>query len=241
MSESFQKDMERLREDIRDLKTAQTKPSIITTYSGYGTIQTGYYSEGLWRWRIDYEDDGNTSAPITVVGTPYALRPYQSGSNTQIIEYFSDGETVYTQYIISAESTRPIASITQLDEPSGGAWVQVLSFNPSNMGSAAGMCLLNCMQGFGIAPYPGGSEGAYEDMLRNLNAGTLHEEIYPPDDVSVPVYIRTGAPHEHIGVWHRGTFYSDGVVINNWVQYYGAQNIYGWGELCDGIRVVESA
>lgn len=234
--------MERLREDIRDLKTAQTKPSIITTYYGEGDVQTGYYSEGLWRWRINYEDDGNTSAPITMTYNEYVLRPYQSGPNTQIIEKFipsPGGQQTAAKVFVA--STRPIASIEQLDEPSGGAWVQVLSFNPSNMGSAAGMCLLNCMQGFGIAPYPGGSEGAYEDMLRNLNAGTLHEEIYPPDDVSVPVYIRTGAPHEHIGVWHRGTFYSDGVIINNWVQYYGAQNIYGWGELCDGIRVVESA
>ena len=119
-----------------------------------------------------------------------------------------------------------------------GEYTQVLSFYPDDMTSTAGMCLQNVMAGFHIQPYPGGSVGAFEDMLWNQSQGTLHEETYPPDNISVPIYIRTGAEHQHVVAWHHGVVYSDGVIIPNWVQYFGEQNIYGWGELCDKIRVV---
>ena len=120
-----------------------------------------------------------------------------------------------------------------------GDWAQVLQFDAANMGSTPGYCLQNVMAGFGIAPYPGGSPGAFDDMLYNQAQGTLHEETYPPTSIAVPIYIRTGAEYQHVVAWDHGVVYSDGVVINNWVDYYGEQNIYGWGELCDKIRVVE--
>lgn len=237
--DDYIKQMTKLRDDIRDLKTAQPKPSILTTYYKSGTMQAGYYSEGEWTWTIHYDNEGSTDAPITEVTMPYFLKPYNAADNTQQIEWVSAGERLYVDDIMDAMSSRKITSITQDRQPSQSQWNQLLAFYPADMGSAPGMCLLNVMQGFHIAPWSGGSAGAYEDMLRNQQLGTLHAEIYPPNEIACPIYIRTGAPHEHIVAWDHGTVYSDGVIIDNWVQYYGAANIYGWGEYCDGIRVVE--
>lgn len=117
-----------------------------------------------------------------------------------------------------------------------GDWQQVLPFNPSLMGTTPGMCLQNCRLGFNIQT--GTYQSAYDDMLAQKNGGTLHEELYPPANVQVPIYIRTGAAGQHVVVWDQGTVYSDGAIVQNWVDYYGAQNVYGWGELCDGVRVV---
>lgn len=117
-----------------------------------------------------------------------------------------------------------------------GAYSQVLQFDPNRMGRAQGWCLQNCREGFGINV--GHMPGAYEDMLWNKEHGYLHEETYPPADISVPIYIYTGMPHQHIVVWHHGVVYSDGVVIPNWVSYFGEQNIYGWAEYCDNNQVV---
>lgn len=117
-----------------------------------------------------------------------------------------------------------------------GDWQQMLPFDPNLMGTDPGWCLRNCRLGFNIQT--GTYQSAYDDMLAQKNGGTLHEEIYPPANVQVPIYIRTGAAGQHVVVWDQGTVYSDGAIIQNWVDYYGAQNIYGWGELCDGVRVV---
>lgn len=118
-------------------------------------------------------------------------------------------------------------------------YTQLLEFNPNRMGTTSGWCLRNVMQGFGLTAHAGGSANAYADMIYNKTHGTLHEEIYPPDDISVPIYIRTGSDNDHVVAWHHGVVYSDGVVISDWVNYYGAENIYGWGELCNTDRVVE--
>lgn len=120
-----------------------------------------------------------------------------------------------------------------------GEYRQLIAFNPSQMTSTPEECLKNVMAGFGISLYPGGSIGAFEDMLYNQSQGKLHEEVYPPADIAVPIYIRTGAEHQHVVAWDHGVVYSDGVLINDWVTYFGEQNIYGWGELCDKIPVVE--
>lgn len=122
--------------------------------------------------------------------------------------------------------------------PASG-YEQLIAFNPNNMGRRVGWCLTNVMEGFGIAPHAGGSANAYQDMLYNRNNGTLHEEVYPPDDISVPIYINTGTENQHVVAWHHGVVYSDGLIINDWVNYFGEGNIYGWGEFCDQVRVVE--
>lgn len=77
-------------------------------------------------------------------------------------------------------------------------------------------------------------------MQSQLANGTLHDANgYPPNYIQVPVYIDTGIPEGHVVVWDKGTVYSDGVLISGGLSYYGLSNIWGWGELCDGVRVVQ--
>lgn len=120
-----------------------------------------------------------------------------------------------------------------------GDFQQVLNFYPEDMGNTPGWCLQNVMDGFHIQVWASGIDGAYQDMLWNKNNGTLHEEIYPPADIAVPIYIRTQGPYHHVVAWDHGVVYDDKVRRDNWVDYFGAQNIWGWGEYCDGIRVVQ--
>lgn len=115
-------------------------------------------------------------------------------------------------------------------------FIQILAFDPQLMGHETGQCLKNCRLGFGIQT--GTSTTAYNDMLYNKDHGTLHEEIYPPSNIQVPIYIRTFGPNHHVVVWDQGTVYDDGLVRSDWLNYYGAQNIFGWGELMDTVRVV---
>ena len=122
-------------------------------------------------------------------------------------------------------------------EPTGD-FQQILAFYPEDMGHQSGMCLKNVQDGFHITAVPGGPTTAYLDMLYNKDAGTLHEEIYPPANVQVPIYIRTFGPNHHVVVWDQGTVYDDGIVRLDWLDYYGASNIFGWGELVDTVRVV---
>ena len=119
-----------------------------------------------------------------------------------------------------------------------GEWQQILTFYPGDMGTAEGLCLVNVMDGFHIPVWDSHIGSAYEDMLWNKNNGTLHEELYPPADIAVPIYIRTIGPYHHIVAWDHGVVYDDKVRRDNWVDYFGAQNIWGWGEYCDGVRVV---
>ena len=111
-------------------------------------------------------------------------------------------------------------------------WEQVKSFNVNKMGTKKGYCLQNVRLGFGI---PAKYASAKEDMQANKNAGTLHPMSTLPTNVAVPVYVDTTNKYEHIIVSDKGTFYSDGAKIsrNKYNSYFG------WGELCDGVRVVK--
>lgn len=112
------------------------------------------------------------------------------------------------------------------------AYKQVRQFNLSKMGCTKGMCLRNVRLGFGIgAKYA----SAKLDMLAQKKAGTLHAGV-PPINVSVPVYCDTSSIYEHVAVWDKGKVYSDGVLQKNGLASY---KTFGWGELCDGTRVVE--
>ena len=56
-----------------------------------------------------------------------------------------------------------------------------------------------------------------------------------PTNVVVPVYVDTSSKYEHVVISYYGTFYEDGYKINrNKYSKY-----FGWGELCDGRRVVK--
>ena len=110
------------------------------------------------------------------------------------------------------------------------AYKQVRNFNPASMGTAYGWCLQNARLGFGIQK--GTFPSAKADMEYQRSHGTLHTST-PPSNCAVPVYIDTTSPYEHIMVCDHGTWYSDGRVVGK------PSGIFGWGEFCDGVRVVE--
>lgn len=120
--------------------------------------------------------------------------------------------------------------------PTPEEWRQYRQFNPANMGTQRGWCLKNCRLGFGITT--GRYASAKDDMIAQKSNGTFHYETEPPSYIAVPVYIDTSSPYEHVVVWDHGVVYSDGQVIYDGLDHW-AGHIYGWGEFCDGCRVVE--
>lgn len=227
-----------MKREILELKTAQTRPATFQTYHASAQMAAGQYG-GFYFWRITYQDVGDTNAPLTYTefGSE-ALRLYNAGDNTQELEIYYDSKALQAPESFRVFSTRPIQKIEQITQPGPiQQWYQVRNFDPSAMGTTPGWCLQNCRLGFG-GPY-GNFASARADMESQRANGTLHAEIYPPDYLAVPVYIDNGSLDGHVGVWDHGTFYSDGYIINDFVSYYGEANIYGWGELCDGWRVVE--
>lgn len=110
------------------------------------------------------------------------------------------------------------------------AWQQVLNFNISKMGAKKGWCLQNARLGFGITK--GTYVSAKADMLVQKANGTLHP-LPAPNNVSVPVYVDSISVYEHIMVCDHGTYYSDGKKVAQ------PAKVFGWGELCDGVRVVK--
>ena len=112
---------------------------------------------------------------------------------------------------------------------------QVRAFYPKEMGMQKGWCLKNCRIGFRI--YTGKFASAKADMLSQKKNGTLHPMSTLPSNCSVPVYLNVASQYEHVEVYDKGTWYSDGKKVK--VPNYST--CFGWGELCDGTRVVKLA
>ena len=110
------------------------------------------------------------------------------------------------------------------------SWVQVLPFNLSKMGTKKGYCLQNDRLAFGITK--GTFASAKADMESQKKNGTLHYDN-PPANVAVPVYVDSTSVYEHVMVCDHGTYYSDGKKVSK------PTKTFGWGELCDGVRVVK--
>lgn len=113
------------------------------------------------------------------------------------------------------------------------AYKQVKQFNLAKMGRKSGWCLQNVRLGFGIAN--GKFPSAKADMESQRKNGTLHSGT-PPTNIAVPVYCDTLSRFEHVVAWDHGKVYSDGTLIPRGLAEY---KTFGWGELCDGVRVVE--
>ena len=93
---------------------------------------------------------------------------------------------------------------------------------------------MNVRLGFGIAN--GKFPSAKADMESQRANGTLHPISTLPTDCTVPVYLNTTSPCEHVEVCVNGkTWYSDGKIV----KAPAKSIIFGWGELCDGVRVVK--
>ena len=114
------------------------------------------------------------------------------------------------------------------------SYIQVKSFNPAKMGKRSGWCLMNAREGFGIST--GKFASAKADMESQRANGTLHPLSTLPTNCAVPVYLDTTSPYEHVEVCVNGkTWYSDGKVV----KAPAKASVFGWGELCDGTRVVK--
>ena len=114
------------------------------------------------------------------------------------------------------------------------SYTQVRSFNPAKMGNKAGWCLQNARLGFGINT--GKFPSAKADCDSQRANGTLHPLDTLPSNCAVPVYLDTSSPYEHVEVCVNGkTWYSDGRKVNAPAK----SSVFGWGELCDGVRVVQ--
>lgn len=113
------------------------------------------------------------------------------------------------------------------------AYQQYRAFDPAQMGTKKGYCLMNARLGFGITKgtYP----SAKADMDAQIREGTFHVEL-PPANIAVPVYFNTSSPYEHVMVCDHGVYYSDGKIINP--IDFNVWKPFGWGEKCDGERVV---
>lgn len=112
-------------------------------------------------------------------------------------------------------------------------WIQVKSANPAKMGTQKGWCLKNTRLAFGINK--GTFASAKADMLSQKANGTLHPFSTIPSNLAVPIYINSISPNKHIGLWYKGVYYSNGKRAALPIKAL----IYGWGELCDGVRVVK--
>lgn len=111
-------------------------------------------------------------------------------------------------------------------------WKQKVNFDVRKMGTRKGYCLYNVRVGYGLpAKYP----SAKADMEANRKAGTLHDISTCPKNVAVPIYTDTASPYEHIMVSDHGKVYSDG----KYVPSVAGMKFFGWGEMCEGVRVVE--
>lgn len=233
------------KRELLDLKTAQLKPSImhLNTYS-FSAGNVGA-ANGPRTYRIHFKQDETNEPPLIwsprlsgMTGSGIHLLQYNSTNQTQDIRVDRLGSTT----TVALTSTREITSVTyegQLPDPvypSAIEWTQVRDFYPADMGTTPGWCLQNSRLGFHI--YSGTYMTARADMEAQQANGTLHGGT-PPDYIAVPVYyanynITTAG---HVAVWDHGTVWSDGVqfpsidsVTNSYV---------GWGELCDGARVVQ--
>lgn len=112
------------------------------------------------------------------------------------------------------------------------SYEQTLNFNPSKMGTRKGWCLMNCRLGFGIQR--GCFPSAKADMESQKKNKTLHDIKTLPTNCAVPVYCDTVSQYEHVVVCDHGTWYEDGKKIKK-----PNYKFFGWGELCDGVRVIK--
>lgn len=128
-----------------------------------------------------------------------------------------------------------IVDLENRPEPTiDGGFYQVLPFDPTRMGNTPGLCLQNCREGFGIPT--GTFPNARADMESQIANGTLHDGT-PPLMLQVPVYVESGTPAGHVVVWDRGVVWSDGAIVPDGLAHWSV--IHGWGELCDGGRVID--
>lgn len=109
--ENIQQELIKLKEEIRDLKTAQAIPSTLKTYTEEVIIPIGDY-DGVYTWTITFEDTNDTNAPLVYVSSTYNLLQYRS-DNTMDIEWVANDQHIYSTDRFTVYSSRPIYDINR--------------------------------------------------------------------------------------------------------------------------------
>lgn len=109
----YQQEVLDLEREIKDLKTAQIKPSNSAFYPAVAVLPAGTWS-GSHTWTIQYEDVGDDTAPITISSFDgfTSFQPYDAANNQQKLEWYSTSATFASNQTYIILSSRPIASIT---------------------------------------------------------------------------------------------------------------------------------
>jgi hypothetical protein len=242
-----------IKAEIRDLKTAQKIPSTIAAWTKDVQIDQVMESDARGNYTIYYfpEESEVAEEPITLLTNTLPgvyLKPYDPVTQTQTIRVDYTGSTAgFTLWVTSnrkmiavqksTDPAPPTPIVPPAPEPPtpDPEWTQVRAFNPANMGTDPGWCLRNCRLGFGIMT--GMMASARADMNSQIQNGTFHTDVPPPANIAVPVYCESGTPNGHVVVWDHGKVWSDGKLITDGLSHW--RTVYGWGELCDGRRVVK--
>ena len=234
------------KRELLELKTAQIKPSImhLNTYSF--TASSVGSANGPRTYRIHFKQDETNEPPLIwsfrfsggASGIGIHLLKYNATNQTQDIRVDRLGSSV----TVALTSTREITSVSyegQMPDPvypSAVEWEQVRDFYPADMGTTPGWCLQNTRLGFHI--YSGTYQSARADMEAQQANGTLHSGT-PPDYIACPIYFANYSytPLGHVAAWDHGRVYSDGEEFPSIASV--ATDYMGWGEFCDGARVVQ--
>lgn len=238
------------KRELLELKTAQLKPSIMKLFDYTFSVSSVGSSNGARLYRIHFVQDESNEPPLIwsfrfsgSTGSGLHLASYDPIAQTQDIRVDNSGSISVTLI-----STREIASVSYEGQnpnpvyPPAIEWTQVRDFYPQDMGTTPGWCLQNCRLGFHI--YSGTFQNAVSDMQSQRNNGTLHPfdgaTETPPDYIACPVYINIrGVSDGHVCVWDHGTIWNDGYTVPRFTDMGGYIEVWGWGELCDGQRVVQ--
>ena len=115
------------------------------------------------------------------------------------------------------------------------AFTQVLDFNPQKVGKRKGYALHNISLGY--CAYKTTFLSARRDAEYQRKTSHLHNLKSLPLDVAVPIYIEMGS-NGHVVVSDHGTIIDSEGIINT-LKDLENYNVYGWGEFCDGHRVIK--
>lgn len=244
IKKTIQDEFNDVKRELLELKTAQTKPSIMRLYEYNFSASSVGTANGARTYRIHFEQDESNEPPLVwsyrltaITGAGVHLLQYNPVSQTQDIRIDRIGNVTF-----ALTSTRKITSVSyegQMPDPvypSAVEWEQVRDFYPADMGSTPGWCLQNTRLGFHI--YSGTYASARADMEAQQANGTLHSGT-PPDYIACPIYFANYSytPLGHVAAWDHGRVYSDGVEFPSIASV--ATDYMGWGEFCDGARVVQ--
>lgn len=113
---NFTQRLIRIKNDIRDLKTAQLVQSNSAASVAHGHLAVP--GAGIFEWLIEYEEDGETTPPLLDIPNisffSIAILDYDPNTNTQKLQFVwqENYDTDYGNFLVV--SSRQIRSFTPL-------------------------------------------------------------------------------------------------------------------------------